>query len=97
MSWNHWYVAYKHLDRLWKGNDLLSIAKKSLVEVFTVGVFANSVSMATRGVLVGKDPRQVVAHVKKEMPEVTLKDLGVWFPYNMVAFGIIPPYIRPTT
>ncbi len=89
--------AYKHLDRLWKGNDLLSIAKKSLVEVFTVGVFANSVSMATRGVLVGKDPHQVIDHVKKEMPEVTLNDLGVWFPYNMIAFGVIPPIIRPTT
>lgn len=90
-------IAYKHLDRIWKGNDLLSIGKKSLVEVFTVGIFANSVSMASRGILVGKDPYQVATHVRKEMPGVTLNDLKVWFPYNMIAFGVIPAYIRPTT
>ena len=89
--------AYKQLDRIWKGNDLLSIAKKSLLEIVTVGVFANSISMGARGILVGKNPYQVVSHVKDEMPEVTLNDFRVWFPYNMLAFGMIPVYIRPAT
>eukprot|EP00581_Thalassiosira_minuscula_P007705 CAMPEP_0183710148 /NCGR_PEP_ID=MMETSP0737-20130205/5973_1 /TAXON_ID=385413 /ORGANISM="Thalassiosira miniscula, Strain CCMP1093" /LENGTH=235 /DNA_ID=CAMNT_0025938371 /DNA_START=326 /DNA_END=1033 /DNA_ORIENTATION=+ len=89
--------AYKRLDMIWKGNGFMSIAKKSVLEVFTVGIFANSVSMGARGVLVGKNPMEVFSHVKKEMPEVTLNDLRVWFPYNMVAFGLIPISIRPAT
>ncbi len=52
--------AYKRLDLIWKGKDVISIAKKSLLEVFTVGVFANSVSMCARGVLTGKNPIDVI-------------------------------------
>jgi hypothetical protein len=89
--------AYRQLDSIWKGNDLLSICKKSIAEIFTVGIFANSVSMACRGVLKGNDPNQVMSHVANEMPSVTLNDIRVWFPYNMVAFGIIPASVRPAT
>lgn len=89
--------AYKRLDMIWKGKDFMTIAKKSIVEVFTVGIFANSVSMAARGVLVGKNPVEVLSHVKDEMPEITFNDLRVWFPYNLVAFGLIPISIRPAT
>ena len=89
--------AYKNLDRIWKGKDLLSISKKSVIEVFTVGIFANSLSMGASGILVAKNPNQVVSHVKEEIPEVTHNDLKVWFPYNMIAFGMIPVYIRPVT
>ena len=89
--------AYRRLDILWKGKDAVSIAKKSLIEVFTVGIFANSVSMGARGLLTGKNPRDVCIHVWDEMRDVTLNDLRVWFPYNMFAFGIIPISIRPAT
>mmetsp|Transcript_34154 Transcript_34154/g.72777 ORF Transcript_34154/g.72777 Transcript_34154/m.72777 type:complete len:237 (-) Transcript_34154:91-801(-) len=89
--------AYKHLDLLWEGSGFISIAKKSLLEVFTVGIFANSVSMGARGVLVGKNITEVLSHVKEEMPAITLNDLRVWFPYNMVAFGLIPIAVRPAT
>lgn len=89
--------AYKQLDLIWKGTGLLTLATKSIVEVFTVGIFANSVSMGARGVLVGKNPAEVLSHVKEEMPEVTLNDLRVWFPYNLIAFGLIPISIRPAT
>lgn len=89
--------AYKRLDMLWEGTGLLTIAKKSLVEVFTVGIFANSVSMGARGLLMGKKPTEVLSHVKDEMPSVTLNDFRVWFPYNLVAFGLIPISIRPAT
>eukprot|EP00956_Cyclotella_meneghiniana_P013789 scaffold20205_cov57-Cyclotella_meneghiniana.AAC.1 len=89
--------AYKHLDRIWVGKDLLSIAKKSFVEVFTVGLFANSVSMFARGLFTEKRPGEVLIHVKEEMRDVTLNDLRVWFPYNLVAFGCIPIHVRPAT
>ena len=89
--------AYRQLDILWKGKSFVAVAKKSLLEVFTVGVFANSISMAARGVLGGKTPSDVAAHVKEEMPEVTFNDLRVWFPYNLVAFSFIPISVRPAT
>ena len=89
--------AYKRLDKLWKGNDLASTVKKSIVEIFTVGMFANSVSMGARGLLVGHEPSHVVSHVVKELPGVTYNDLIAWFPYDMLAFGIIPVYVRPAT
>ncbi len=89
--------AYRRLDLLWKGKDVVSIAKKSLLEVFTVGIFANSVSIGARGLLTGKNPREVCLHVWEEMRDVTFNDLRVWFPYNLLAFGIIPISIRPAT
>ncbi|KAL9190680.1 hypothetical protein ACHAXT_000386 [Thalassiosira profunda] len=89
--------AYKRLDVIFKGSGFMTIAKKSLVEVFTVGIFANSVSMAARGVLGGKGHLDVLSHVKEEMAEITLNDLRVWFPYNLLAFGLIPISIRPAT
>ena len=89
--------AYKQLDKLWKDSDLSSIVKKSIVEIFTVGIFANSVSMGARGLLVGHEPNHVVSHVMKEMPHVTFNDFKVWFPYNMLLFSAIPVYVRPAT
>jgi hypothetical protein len=39
----------------------------------------------------------VVRHVVQEMPIVTQNDVRVWFPYNLVAFSLIPVAIRPAT
>ena len=47
--------------------------------------------------MVGKNTLQVVSHVKDEMPKITMNDFRVWFPYNLVAFGMIPISIRPVT
>lgn len=89
--------AYRRLDQIWVGKDIITIAKKSFVEVFTVGIFANSVSMFARGIFTDKKPMEVLSHVKEEMQDVTLNDLKVWFPYNLVAFSLIPISIRPAT
>ena len=72
-------------------------AKKSLLEIATVGIFVNSVSISTRALLVGKDTDKVVEHTIQEMPGVTFNDARVWLPYNIVAFSVIPIYIRPAT
>ncbi len=90
-------AAYSGLDKMWPRSNFMSIIKKSIVEIMTVGIFVNSVSIFSRGVLVGKEKDEVLNHVKNEMPAVTLNDARVWLPYNMVAFSIIPIYIRPTT
>lgn len=89
--------SYTILDSLWKGTHLSAVLQKSLVEIATVGIFVNTVSMSCRGFLVGRDPEQVGGHVVKEMPAVTLNDARVWMPYNMLAFSVIPPVLRPTT
>mmetsp|Transcript_6376 Transcript_6376/g.7895 ORF Transcript_6376/g.7895 Transcript_6376/m.7895 type:complete len:221 (-) Transcript_6376:7-669(-) len=90
-------TAYARLDKMWPRSNFQSIMKKSIVEIMTVGVFVNSLSIFSRGVLAGKDKDEVLDHVKHEMPAVTLNDARVWLPYNMIAFSIIPLYIRPTT
>ena len=36
-------------------------------------------------------------HVWNEMFEVTVNDARVWLPYNLVAFSVIPSYLRPIT
>lgn len=87
--------AYRRLEGVFQGKDFLSICKKSVLEIFTLGVFANTVSMASRGVLKGHDPNQVMAHVTRQLPKVTLHDFGVWFPYNLVLFGFVPMSVRP--
>lgn len=89
--------AYAKLDALWKGVTIITTLKKSLLEIATVGIFVNSVSISTRGLLVGKDTEKVVEHTMQEMPGVTVNDARVWLPYNIVAFSVIPIYIRPAT
>ena len=90
--------AYARLDRIWPGSSFVSVLQKSLVEIATVGIFVNSVSMSARGLLVpGRRPDDVVAHVIRELPAITLNDMRVWLPYNLLAFGFIPRFLRPTT
>eukprot|EP00977_Amphora_coffeiformis_P022539 scaffold10997_cov216-Amphora_coffeaeformis.AAC.3 len=84
--------------RTWPKTTYKHVVTKSLVEIATVGIFMNATSLAARGVLVGRDFRgQVAPHVLHEMPRVTLNDLRVWFPYNLVAFAFVAAYVRPTT
>ncbi|CAB9526050.1 expressed unknown protein [Seminavis robusta] len=90
-------AAYARLDRMWKGTHFSAVLQKSVVEILTVGIFVNSVSMTSRGLLVGRDYHDVARHVVAEMPIVTVNDAKVWLPYNMVAFSVIPVAIRPTT
>ena len=89
--------AYTQIDRIWAGKDLASVVKKSIVEICTVGVFVNSLSIAARGILAGHTMIQVKSHVVDEMPIIFLNDVRVWFPYNLVAFSLIPAHIRPST
>lgn len=89
--------AYKRLDRLWPGKAWKVVLKKSLVEILTVGIFVNSISMVSRGLMVGRETNHVAQHALEELPDVTKNDFCVWLPYNLVAFSIIPYYIRPTT
>ena len=89
--------AYKRLDRIWPGKDWSTVLKKSLVEICTVGIFVNSISMISRGIMVGRDTNHVAQHALDELPDVTKNDFCVWLPYNLVAFSVIPFYIRPTT
>jgi len=89
--------AYTRLDHFWPGTEIREVVKKSVVEIFTVGVFVNSVSILARGVLVGRPTDDVAKHVVQEMPRVTMNDFRVWMPYNLIAFSVIPAFIRPTT
>mmetsp|Transcript_3489 Transcript_3489/g.7571 ORF Transcript_3489/g.7571 Transcript_3489/m.7571 type:complete len:237 (+) Transcript_3489:275-985(+) len=89
--------AYAKLDAIWHGSLFTTVLKKSIVEIATVGIFVNSLSMTSRGLLVGRDADGVAEHVVREMPEVTLNDARVWLPYNMVAFSVIPIALRPAT
>lgn len=89
--------AYKRLDAWWHGTHFRAVLYKSVVEIVTVGVFVNSVSIASRGLLVGRPPPQVVQHVGDEMPRVFMNDVRVWLPYNLLAFSVIPAVLRPTT
>jgi len=89
--------AYAKLDKIWFKKDLLSIFTKSMVEIALVGVCVNTLSMTGRGLLSGRTPKEVVHHVMNELPRITINDFKVWLPYNMIAFSIIPPLIRPST
>jgi hypothetical protein len=89
--------AYARLDAMLPGVTVRSVLTKSLMEIATVGIFVNSVSMGSRGLLVGHQGTDVASHVAREMPTVTMNDFRVWFPYNLVAFSLIPVYIRPAT
>ncbi len=91
-------MAYAKLDSIWVGTHFSAVVKKALVEIATVGIFVNSISMTTRGVLRGdKDASSVFQHVSRELPVITKNDFFVWMPYNMLAFSIIPAFLRPTT
>lgn len=91
-------MAYARLDAMWVGTKFATVLKKSLVEIASVGIFVNSISMTTRGILRGdQDSTSVLQHVSKELPDVTRNDFFVWLPYNMLAFSVIPAVLRPTT
>jgi hypothetical protein len=91
------------IDNIWKSKDFFSSAQKSVVETFTLGLVANSLSMLVRGLAPASgatskhSPRQVLMHIMKELPKVTIDDFKFWFPYNMAAFTFIPTPIRPLT
>jgi hypothetical protein len=90
--------AYATLDAIWVGTSFFTVVKKSMVEIATVGISVNTISMTSRGFLRGdKQPEQVVHHVAKELPTVTKNDCLVWLPYNLLAFSVVPPVLRPTT
>jgi Mpv17 / PMP22 family len=93
--------TYHILDQIWPGTTWGAVIGKSSVEILTVGVMANSVSMFTRGYWQHRcqvdDIPKIVQHVSKEIPVVTYMDARVWFPYNLLAFGWIPVAIRPLT
>ena len=90
-------TAYTQIDKLWKRSNFSSVVQKSVFEIATVGIFVNSISMAVRGILVGRRGDDVVMHIWNKMSEVTLNDARVWLPYNLVAFSVIPSYLRPIT
>jgi hypothetical protein len=90
-------IAYARLDALWPGTKFRQVLSKSVAEIFTVGIFVNSGSMTMRGLLADRAWDDVRCHVAGEMPGVTYNDLRLWLPYNLVAFGLLPPYIRPCT
>ena len=89
--------AYAFLDARFHANNFQALLTKSLIEIATVGVFVNTVSMTCRGLLVGHDMKAVGNHVTREMPKVIVNDVKVWLPYNLLAFSVIPAIIRPTT
>ncbi|CAJ1959547.1 unnamed protein product [Cylindrotheca closterium] len=97
-------AGYGVIDKMWKGKDLISSAQKSVVEIFTVGLVANSLSMLVRGLAPTSrpgsnnySPAQVMMHIIEELPKVTKDDFKFWFPYNMAAFTFIPTPVRPLT
>lgn len=89
-------AAYARIDAMWKGTHVSAVLQKSVFEIATVGIFVNSVSMTSRGLLVGRTTEDVQTHLREEMPAVTLNDAKVWLPYNFLAFMWIPAPIRPT-
>ena len=90
--------AYAKLDAIWVGTKFSAVLQKSIVEIATVGIFVNSISMASRGFFRGdKKYDEVAQHVVIELPTVTRNDVLVWLPYNLVAFSFIPAVLRPTT
>ena len=90
-------AAYARIDAMWKGTHVAAVVQKSVFEIATVGIFVNSVSMTSRGLLVGRTAGDVKTHLIEEMPTVTFNDAKVWLPYNFLAFMWIPAPIRPTT
>ena len=89
--------AYGRLDALLPGKALVAVIQKSLLELVTVGLFVNYVSIYTRGLFAGRQLKEVANHVWDVLPSVTLNDCRVWLPYNLLMFALIPTFIRPTT
>lgn len=84
-------AAYAQLDRWMPGRSWRTILIKSALEIASVGVAVNSASLVGRASWQGTHSWQAVAtHLVHEIPHVTFMDAHVWFPYNVVAFGVIP-------
>lgn len=90
-------VAYARLDSMFRGTGFAAVLTKSVVEIFSVGLFVNSVSLTVRGAFAGHSWKEVAEHVRGEMPKVTINDAKVWLPYNLIAFTYVPIWARPTT
>ena len=89
--------AYALLDKRFVGGEFRVLLQKSLIEIVTVGITVNTVSLSARGWLQQRQPGDVFRHVMRELPAVTLNDGKVWLPYNLIAFRFLPPHIRPIT
>lgn len=89
--------CYAKLDSIFQGAAFSVILKKSIVEICTVGVFVNSVSMASRGLAQGRKVKDVSSHVVSELPQVMMNDCRVWLPYNLISFTFIPIAMRPAS
>lgn len=91
-------AAYAQLDRFLPGRSWRTIVIKSAVEIATVGIFVNTASLLGRASWQGTHTWSAVGeHVTNEIPRVTFMDARVWFPYNLLAFGLIPIQVRPLT
>lgn len=91
-------LAYSKLDKIIVGTHWKAVLKKSVLEIFTVGIVVNSLSMFGRGYFTGRHTAvECVSHVREELPTVTVNDAKIWIPYNFIAFGYIPLSVRPAT
>jgi len=89
--------AYARLDAWIVGQHWRAVVQKSLLEVATVGILVNSLSLWGRGVMGHHSWTETLEHVREELPRVTWNDARVWIPYNLVAFGCLPLAVRPLT
>ena len=80
---------YRWLDTALPGTGTYAVACKSVADIVVNGGLGNAFGIAARGA--------PASEVWKAMPGVMLMDCTVWLPYNLVAFGKIPPHVRPTT
>ena len=94
-SWGVWFNGllvpwwYRRLDAAFQGTSLAAVSCKTVADVAVMGLLSNAAGLAARG--------EPFAEVCRSMPSVFLADCAVFLPYNMIAFGKIPPHIRPTT
>lgn len=58
---------------------------------FSPSTFSNTVAAAAFTLFCHK----ISPHVVHEMTRVTWNDARLWFPYNVVAYTMIPPHVRP--
>ena len=80
---------YRTLDARLPGTAVRAVACKSCLDIAVQGGLGNAAGIAARGA--------PLAEVLRSMPMVLLYDCVVWMPYNFLAFGRIPPHLRPTT
>ncbi|EGG21327.1 pmp22 family protein [Cavenderia fasciculata] len=85
---------YRKLDRVFKGEGKIVVAKKLACDQLLFAPCVISVFMGIMDTLNHKSPNSILPRIKRDLPPALLVNWSLWPLAQTVTFSVIPPHLR---